>query len=128
VSALVEFVIERVADLPLPEHYAPFEREWEWCPAVAPSGVYPPQGVPACDCDFATRRLRHIREVTSLQLLVREISRLEDVIEREFGSGGGGQADLDHSRALRLLALRWADHPDYRDEWSPEAAPERLSS
>jgi len=34
-------------------------------------------------------------------------------------SGGEHMGDPDHCVTLRLLALPYADHPDYNEEWKP---------
>lgn len=52
----------------------------------------------------------------------RRIVTLHDAALRaELANGDASAygADLMHSDVLRLLALLYADHPDYRDEWRP---------
>lgn len=43
-----------------------------------------------------------------------EVAKAEELIQEEWHSGGNADGDL-----LRLLALPYADHPDYRQEWRP---------
>jgi len=62
-----------------------------------------------------------LREVEAgcriLAEVVAQIDRMDAQIEQEWGSGQGasGESDL----LLRLLALPYSDHPDYRQEWKP---------
>lgn len=52
----------------------------------------------------------------------RRIVELHDgVLKRELAARDASAlgADLMHGDVLRLLALPYADHPDYRQEWRP---------
>jgi hypothetical protein len=84
-----------------------------------------PQGLEQtwCDCDYPARVLADVeakRRIIELHRVLREPISDDDVLvcctceDRQ-----------DHHAAywpcqtLRLLAVSYADHPDYRDEWRP---------
>lgn len=48
----------------------------------------------------------------------REIVKQADLYLCDSGAGCGYRTKHGHN-VLRLLALAYADHPDYRDEWQP---------
>jgi hypothetical protein len=63
-----------------------------------------------CDCD-ATERL-----LADVEAKRRIVEQARDYIpELEHGDNGEWAFDL----VLRLLAVPYADHPDYREEWRP---------
>lgn len=43
---------------------------------------------------------------------------MEDRIDGEWGVGAGG-GEYESAKLLRLLALPYASHPGYREEWRP---------
>ncbi|UUV34395.1 DUF6221 family protein [Amycolatopsis roodepoortensis] len=52
--------------------------------------------------------------------LAKAANGLEDVIEAEFSYGRDGENDpLVGDSILKQLALPYADHPEYREEWRP---------
>jgi hypothetical protein len=52
-----------------------------------------------------------------LSEVVPEIDGMEDRIDGEWGVGD--PTERESVALLRLLALPYADHPDYRQEWKP---------
>lgn len=64
---------------------------------------------------------RVLREVEAkrriLDGIVTLIDRMDSAIESEWGSGFGSTGESD--KLLTLLALPYADHPGYRQEWKP---------
>jgi len=102
---LTEFLLARIAE----------DEEWvrhpDWCRAVADDQ--------ACDCDGPARVLA-------------ECEAKRRIVERHGGTNWGAapgdpypmmcdecQDALWPCPTLRLLALPYADHPDYDEEWRP---------
>jgi hypothetical protein len=87
------------------------------------------QGFESADALLIAREAdpaRVLREVEAKRGLLKEARSYAEAIEAEFGwqrdeieAGAirdGGNAG---ERMLRILALPYADHPDYRPEWAP---------
>jgi len=49
--------------------------------------------------------------------VVPQIDGMEDRIDSEWGAGD--PTERESATLFRLLALPYADHPDYREEWRP---------
>lgn len=65
--------------------------------------------------DFAERLLREVKAKRQiLERLYPEIKNCDELIEGEWNSNPYNADTL-----LELLALPYADHPDFRDEWRP---------
>jgi hypothetical protein len=70
-----------------------------------------------CVCRYVDRVLAECEAKRRIvELTQGAIYRLADLVADEWGGGGDTDADED---LLRLLALPYADHPDYREEWAP---------
>jgi len=68
------------------------------------------------DLYLAIDPARVLREVEAKQQIVEQYKSICNPPHEEFGPALS-RAEL--SRVLRLLALTYADHPDYRDDWRP---------
>lgn len=73
---------------------------------------------------------RALAEADAKRQLIKAILRYEAKIDGEWGcchsadeitAGRCEETNPNDITALRLLALPYARHPDYRDEWRPEA-------
>jgi hypothetical protein len=69
---------------------------------------------------------RVLREVEAkrriLTDVVSEMDSMTDQIHLEWGAGPLDPTTRESLILLRLLALPYADHPDFRDEWRPTAS------
>lgn len=129
-STLAEFILARVAEDEAmarvrPEHYAPFEREWEWCPKARtePLGDLGGPDDP-CECGVdswqpdprALRESRAMRRIVALHDGAHECSCYDHTGDV---NNCAWVLDGDDCSTLRDLAEVWSDHPDYRQEWRP---------
>lgn len=72
---------------------------------------------PYRDVEFGLADLATKRRV--LDEVVPEMNDMTSQIHGEFGTGPLNSGDYESLGLLRLLALPYADHPQYRDEWRP---------
>lgn len=119
---ITEFLLARIAEdvadaLTPPEHYAPFECEWLWCPKARtePLGDL---GGPDDDCTCGVDQWEPGRPL-------RECEAKRRIVERsEFLVSEGAYPDLTRRErswtltTLCVLAAVYADHPDYDPTWS----------
>lgn len=54
----------------------------------------------------------------ALDEVVPAMNAMEDRIDGEWGVGAGG-GEYESAKLLRLLALPYASHPDFLEEWRP---------
>lgn len=105
------------------DHYNPDEGGYYACPGTRPSGEpYGdlPSGEEHCDCGLAERRRREELEVEAKRRIIDEIR--GSLMTRAADSDGEGWVAGHWQVAedlLRLLALPYRDHPEYRREWTP---------
>jgi len=101
---LTEFLLARIA-----EDETDGPRHPDWCRAVADDQ--------ACDCDGPARILA---ECEAKRRIVQEYSERDADVDLMLGPNTLRQREWSGLRlALRYLALPYADHPDYREEWKP---------
>jgi hypothetical protein len=81
------------------------------CGSVDRDGEFDPDPV-WCSCDYPARVLR---EVEAGRLLLRQFGLRGNSVRATVQPPTGGVWD----DLLRMLALPYADHPDYRPEWKP---------
>jgi hypothetical protein len=103
-------------------HRCPAARDPEWCGDLE-------YGEENCDCGLAARRKRALAEVEAKRRII-ELHRPEVPPHADHKENPplacatcghqDGWADVPSPcDTLRLLALPYADHPDYREEWKP---------
>ncbi|MET9957050.1 DUF6221 family protein [Streptomyces sp. NPDC006339] len=74
---------------------------------------------PVADCGESAEHIaRHdpARVLDRVEATLRLVDRLERACARQFPEA---METITATAALGLLALPYADHPDYRDEWRP---------
>lgn len=85
-------------------------------------------GAPPVDTEDALHIARHdparvLREVEAKRRIVDEIvpamNGMDDRIDGEWGVGAMDPSEYESVDLLKLLALPYADHADYRDDWRP---------
>jgi len=100
-SALTDFLLARIAEKQAgapAEHYQPFEREWEWCPALDGGD---------CECSNPRRRARVLAECAAMR---QQIAHLIDFMEGDYAPWNEDQ--------LKMMAGIWSDHPDFDPGWA----------
>lgn len=102
-----EWESDEVVHMWPPEHHTPYEQDKYW------------RGLTADTVGLAAHIARHdparvLREIEAK----REIVRQADLYLCDSGPGCGYRTKHGHS-VLRLLALPYADHPDYKETWKP---------
>lgn len=111
------------------DHDNPDEGGFYACPATR-DGPYGdlPGGEENCDCGLANRRGRLLREVESKRLLLAFALVMSAPVATPVGYPQAArniklEVELAEEKAadmiMRLLALPYSDHPDYRQEWKP---------
>ena len=107
---LAEFLLARIGE---DEARAQrLEVHFEWCRSLSgtPWGALGPLP-PNCDCGYPARVL------AECEAKRRIVERCERAIVEQGIYSEDGQSELAQD-ALSLLALPYADHSDYRPEWS----------
>lgn len=113
-SGLTDFLLARIAE---DEAVA---REWPEDPGPPPEGypfwidphghpIYQPRGRVLAECDAKRRIVDHYAHLMQPG---------EPDISPEYDDGYIDATEF----ALKIVALPYADHPDYRPEWAPLAS------
>lgn len=62
---------------------------------------------------------RVLVDVDAKRRLMEVAAEVHSLIDGEWGCPGGQRLECPGEEILALLALPWADHPDYQKEWKP---------
>lgn len=129
---LVDFLLARIAEdeARAPEaHYAPFEREWEWCPvALSEAKAADPSLAVGdllewgtdCTCDMPAYRRKYLTECEAKRLVIKRAMFFRETGEDAWRSVDDfGTAVHVGDDVLRALSLPYAEHPGYQSEWRP---------
>jgi hypothetical protein len=126
---IAAFLLARADDLAVhpPEHYAPFEREWEWCPVAMTQAIERGAEQPDrfgdlltfgtdCTCGHDVALRRHTWQIEALRGIVHDFQ-----LREEQGRQRGGEVFGYHATgmliAMRRLATIYADRDDYDPAW-----------
>jgi len=120
---LVEFLLSRIGDDEQAARSAGVLQSgtsWEYEPDPTPSPILlvAPARVLA-ECEAKRRIIEEYREFTKADPDDGMPIYAEDVDEDRLWPAYGGGMFSGLRKAVRLLALPYADHPDYRAEWRP---------
>ena len=118
---LTEFLLARIAEDEVvarerPPHYAPFEREWEWCPEARsePLGDLGGPG-DGCTCGVDTwKPSAHVLAECKAKRRIVNAHRAGFPDEDRYAMGWHDM----HVWSLYQMAAVYADHPDYQQEWA----------
>jgi hypothetical protein len=106
VDGLVQFMHDRfAAELEYIDGY-----DGSWNDADGCWGIH-------VDPDFTRADVEAKRQI--LDKVVPRMNEMDDQIDGEWGGGTTDGSEYVSVALLRLLALPYADHPDYRPEWRP---------
>lgn len=139
---LTEFLLARIAEDEAAARYAlkytpdspDLERQWAWLLRYRPTGMKRPfstwhqDGAPSpnrvlAECDAKRRIVAEHRLITDRARLVKVWMDPTPGVACERCAndplGSGPLEDIGPCDTLLFLALPYADHPDYREEWRP---------
>jgi hypothetical protein len=114
VTTLTEFLLARIAEDEAGIGEYDFDRpHWSGCDYFSPEHMGP-----ECDCNYAARVLADVAAKRRIvELHTGEHECVSDEAHDAVLVAPGYIFHLDPT--LKLLALPYSDHPDYREEWKP---------